>query len=165
MSYLAHCKRMNKAWMRKTTKKQLNYHSKAKTSQKIIKVPIQTRSMVALMVLDIDMVVTGIEKDMKDTTTIMVGEETNKIIMTNQILIINRIWISKVQTMVIVKEGIINLMLNAITIINIAIMWMSSELKTMTRVLIPHKKLKIMETMHFYWLLYHVNHQCTKYRR
>lgn len=157
MSYLAHCKRMNKAWMRKTTKKQLNYHFKAKTSQKIIKVPIQTRSMVALMVLDIDMVVTGIEKDMKDTTTIMVGEETNKIIMTNQILIINRIWISKVQTMVIVKEGIINLMLNAITIINIAIMWMSSELKTMTRVLIPHKKLKIMETMHFYWLLYHVN--------
>lgn len=77
--------------MRKTTKKQLNYHFKAKTSQKIIKVPIQTRSMVALMVLDIDMVVTAIEKDMKDTTTIMVGEETNKMIMTNQILIINRI--------------------------------------------------------------------------
>ena len=67
--------------------------------------------MEAVAAEDVDMVVTTIAEDVVVTATLMVREEIGKMIK-----------ISKVKAVVMVEEGMISLLLNAIIVINVAIM-------------------------------------------
>ena len=104
--------------------------------------------MAALEGEDVDIVVTILTEAMVVTATIMDEEETNIIIKRDQILAINSIWITEVKAgVVVVEEGMTNLMLNATHVTNVAIMLVSADLRRTNSGLIVHKKLKMMETM------------------
>ena len=97
---------------------------------------------------NVDMVVTILTEAMVVTTRIMEEETTNIIIKLDQILAINNIWITEVEAVVVVvKEGMTNLMLNATYVTSVAIMLVSADRRRIIRGLLVHKKLKMMETM------------------